>query len=571
MRAIFRWGLLALAFMSRCEAQIPAFPGAQGGGAAATGGRGGEVIEVTNLNDTGNGSLRACIEAKGARTCVFTVAGVIHVGVGMRVYNDNLTIAGQTAPGGGITLDGSHSRQQATLFISASNVIVRYLTLRMGEGPTHSPGPSTGDVAIEVANAKCHDIMIDHVSVSWWDNKGLVYVSNFVGPNNKITTQWSMFYESHAGHPVGPSISSNPNPGQGFDNLENDLDYHHDFLADIGHRIPQLWNRSSRWVNNIVYNWDYYASQLLGQVNGDFIGNKYKAGPLNRDARKHEIQASPNGTYENPGDPTLYLFGNIGPNLSDPGGDQWLMAAQITGENGKEMGPIPASWRRKEPLPTEPFPIVADSAEELDARVLPTVGNSLRLDCLGNWVAKRDSVDNRIIAEYRQGTSGEFYVSPDANHRIPAIDPGTPCEDSDHDGIPDAWEIAHHLNPKDPSDAKRLNPDGYTNLEHYLNGSQQSAQMTGELAEAMASMDSHALPQSTRMESLRREWLQFFYRIEAHVRRYRDYPLWLLSPFLFIVLCVVYAVRKLAGRRAKKVRLKPTKTRTNMGFARVVK
>ena len=549
IKALLRTSLVVLAIVARCNAQTPAFPGAQGGGAAAVGGRGGQAIEVTNLQDSGEGSLRACIEARGPRTCVFKVGGVIHVGVGMRVYNDNLTIAGQTAPGGGITVDGSHSSVQATLFVSASNVIVRYITIRMGDGPSHRPGPSTGDVAIEVANSKCHDIIFDHVSVSWWDNKGLVYVSNFIGPNTRITTEWSMFYESHAGHPVGPSISSNPNPGQGFDNLETDLDYHHNLFADIGHRIPQLWNKSSRWVNNIVYNWDFYASQMLGQVNGDFIGNKYKAGPLNHDAQPHEIEASPNGAWENKGTPSIYLFGNVGQNLSNPSGDQWTMAAQITGENGKEIGPIPAAWRRNDPLPALQFAIVADPALELDARVLSTVGNSLRLDCLGNWVSKRDAVDTRIVAEYRSGTIGDFYISEDVSHKIPAIEAGTACQDSDHDGIPDAWEIAHGLNPQDASDAKKLNPDGYTNLEHYLNGSPLSAQVAGVLGSTMAGVDP-VEPQSqpTMMESLRRQGLRLSYRVAARVRRSRGYISWLLAP---VILLFLLLLGRLFGHRRK--------------------
>ena len=371
-----RIGFIVLLLALPCRADVPAFPGAQGGGAAATGGRGGRVIEVTNLNDSGDGSLRACVTSEGARTCVFRVGGVIKVGDGIRAYKGDLTIAGQTAPGGGITLDGSNVTKQAVLFLSASNVIVRYLTIRVGNGPTHKPGPSTGAVAFQVANAQCHDIIFDHVTASWWDNKGLVFVSNYVGPNTKITTQWSMFYESHAGHPVGPSISSNPEKGQGFDNLETDLDFHHNFFSDIGHRIPQLWNRSTRWVNNITYNWDFYASQLLGQINADFVGNKYKAGPLNGQAQKSEIEATPKGAFENPGAPTLYLLGNIGPNQRNPGGDQWAMAAQISGENGKETGPIPRTWRRTEPLPAEQYPITADPAQELDAKILPTVGNS---------------------------------------------------------------------------------------------------------------------------------------------------------------------------------------------------
>jgi len=525
-----------------CRADVPAFPGAQGGGAAATGGRGGKVIEVTNLNDSGDGSLRACISAEGPRTCVFRVGGVIPVGVGLRAYKGDLTIAGQTAPGGGITLDGSKVTKQAVLFLSASNVIVRYLTIRVGNGPTHSPGPSTGAVAFQVANAQCHDIIFDHVTASWWDNKGLIFVSNYVGPNTKITTQWSMFYESHAGHPVGPSISSNPEKGQGFDNLETDLDYHHNLFSDIGHRIPQLWNRSTRWVNNIVYNWDFYASQLLGQINADFIGNKYKAGPLNGQAQKSEIEATSKGAFENPGAPTLYLLGNIGPNQRNPNGDQWVMAAQIRGENGKETGPIPRTWRRSEPLPAEPYPISADPAQELDTKILPTVGNSLRLDCDGKWVMRRDSVDQRIISEYKRGSEGDFYSYADFEHQIPWLVTGTACDDSDHDGIPDAWEKAHGLNPNDPTDAQKLNADGYTNLEHYLNGAGVAEMQFTDLADATGETgvgSNDASRTSTLSMRLQAGLIRFGYHIRARAARARSEMYWMIPTFAALLVVVI--------------------------------
>lgn len=539
-----RIGFIFILLALPCRADVPAFPGAQGGGAAATGGRGGRVIEVTNLNDSGDGSLRACVLAEGPRTCIFRVGGVIKVGDGIRAYKGDLTIAGQTAPGGGITLDGSNVTKQAVLFLSASNVIVRYLTIRIGNGPTHKPGPSTGGVAFQVANAQCHDIIFDHVTASWWDNKGLVFVSNYVGPNTKITTQWSMFYESHAGHPVGPSVSSNPEKGQGFDNLETDIDYHHNLFSDIGHRIPQLWNRSTRWVNNITYNWDFYASQLLGQVNADFINNKYKAGPLNGQAQKSEIEATPKGAFENPGAPTLYLFGNIGPNQRNPSGDQWAMAAQISGENGKETGPIPRTWRRAEPLPAEQYPITADPAQELDAKILPTVGNSLRLDCDGKWVMRRDSVDQRIISEYKKGTEGDFYSYADYEHQVPWIAAGEVCADSDHDGIPDAWEKAHGLNSSDPTDAQKLNTDGYTNLDHYLNGSvpaeTQFAALTelGDDAETGvgSSEAARTSPFSMRIQAA---VVRFGYHLRARAARARSEMYWMIPTFTAAVLVVI--------------------------------
>jgi hypothetical protein len=145
------------------------------------------------------------------------------------------------------------------------------------------------------------------------------------------------------------------------------------------------------------------------------------------------------------------------------------MANRITHENGSEIGPVPANWRRFSPLPTQPFPIVADNVNDLEAALFATVGDSQRLDCNGNWVFIRDSVDTRLVEEYKAGV-GIIPASERLVGGFPNIDPGTPCLDSDHDGIPDAWETAHGLNPKKPSDANKLNPDGYTNLEHFLNG-----------------------------------------------------------------------------------------------------
>jgi len=163
------------------------------------------------------------------------------------------------------------------------------------------------------------------------------------------------------------------------------------------------------------------------------------------------------------------MLSNKGPSQPNSSGDQWAMAAQITSYQGNPVGPIPTSWRRGKPMPTQQYPITVDDVNTLENILLPTVGASQRLDCNGNWVFNRDAVDARLISEYKAGT-GIIPTSETQVGGFPTIDPGTACPDSDHDGIPDAWEIANGLNPKDPSDGRKLNPDGYTNLEHFLNG-----------------------------------------------------------------------------------------------------
>jgi len=445
--------------------KAPAFPGAQGGGAASVGGRGGSVCEVTTLEDSGPNSLRDCLTRKGPRTVVFRVAGTINLLSGVRIYSPYLTIAGQAAPGGGILLSGKKMNGDSMIYVYTHDVVVRYVRLRVGTGPGHAPGPSTGCAGFFIGNFDVYNVILDHVSISWSDNKPITIWSNDGPGVHNLTVQWSMTNEGILKHSVGPTNGNSNGTTAAF----TDIDFHHNFFSDHSHRLPETTQKSMRWVNNISYNWSYFASATLGAQDSDFIGNLYKAGPLYQQAQKYELHFSEVANGWDNGPPSIYLLGNKGPNQPDPSGDQWAMANRITHENGNEIGPVPANWRRFSPLPTQPFPIVADNVNDLEAALFATVGDSQRLDCNGNWVFIRDSVDTRLVEEYKAGV-GIIPASERLVGGFPNIDPGTPCLDSDHDGIPDAWETAHGLNPKKPSDANKLNPDGYTNLEHFLNG-----------------------------------------------------------------------------------------------------
>jgi pectate lyase len=452
---------------------VPSFPGAEGGGALSVGGRGGRIIEVTNLNDEGSGSFRAAITESGPRIIVFRVAGVINLLSPIKVHNPYVTIAGQTAPGGGITLSGKQMSNGSQIAVYTHDIIIRYLTFRLGLGSGHSPGP--GGSCCVVLYAGSSSIVLDHLTISWWDNKGYVTYSNNPGhPIYNTTMQWSLMYESHADHPVGPLTDD----GSGEAPNDVNQDFHHNLFTNIGHRLPMINTKSVRWVNNIVYNYDYFAGLVQGGATCDFIGNKYKPGPLNRGNTYHEFgfnsNQSTNSPEKNmPGPPSTYLSGNIGPHQSDPNGDQWVMTAiDLADEGGGEtQSPIPVDWQRSTPLPAQEFPIMASPVENLDNILLPEVGNSRRLDENGNWVNKRDVVDKRIINEYQEGTTGDFFRVEDPDHTIPAIVAGTPYQDTDHDGMPDAWETAHGLNPEDASDGNEdADGDGYTNVEEFLNG-----------------------------------------------------------------------------------------------------
>jgi pectate lyase len=472
-------------------AQKPAFPEAQGGGASSVGGRGGEVKEVTNLQDSGPGSLRECLAAKGPRTCVFRVAGVITQHSDLNVSNPFLTIAGQTAPGE-IILGGPTNRGY-TLRISTHDVVIRYITISPDDFVA-VPGPSTGTLGFGVINGNNFNIILDHVTSRWAGNKMWITTSNYVGPNHLITTSWSLFYEPHAGHPVGPGTAGNPigcpnaPPDPSLENpcfsaLETDIDFHHNVFVNISHRIPEIDNKSTRWVNNLTFNWAFYAFAGLGGETLDLIANKWVRGNLNASAQAHEIHVTEQ-TPDVLGNPSVFISGNVGPNQPDPDGDQYLMVSRITGENGREDGPIPEGWRRRVPMPGTKFPIVVDSATSLDTILLPTVGNSQHLDCNGAWVFHRDDADKRIIAQYQSNSPGGFWPnditatgsaasplpSPEAPWQDRPVIVGAPCSESLHDGIPDQWKKLQNLSTTNRDLFKKVGTDGYTILEHYLDG-----------------------------------------------------------------------------------------------------
>ncbi len=474
---------------------LAAFPGAQGGGAPSLGGRGGKVMEVTTLADSGSGSLRACIEASGARNCVFRVAGIISPQSTLKVQNPLLTIACQTAPGE-IIIGGPKIAGDA-LFITTHDVIVRYCTFS-ADNIHVAAGPDTGTMNIEIANNNNYNIIFDHITTRWAGNKLWLALSNYVGPNHGITTQWSMFYEPHAAHPVGPGNGTNPgcvasSGSPCFSASEKDIDFHHNIFANMSHRIPESTNYSTRWINNIVYNWQYYASEWLGAMHVDEIGNKYVAGNLNPAAQKHEIHFTTNSPPL-PGNPSVYLHGNIGPNQSDPNGNQYNMAAEISGENGNETGTIPSGWIRTSPMAGTPIPIVPDSVTNLDSILLPTIGNSQHLDCNGNWVSHRDNADTRVINQYKNKSSGGFWpngITDAGATSIPTPSSGwtdqpvtnfSACAESQHDGIPDAWKSEHGLSTTDPNLHSEKASNGYTWLENYMNGPAGSASLINPAA-----------------------------------------------------------------------------------------
>lgn len=496
-----------------CQPTCPNFPGAQGGGAAGVGGRGGAIIEVTNLNDSGTGSLRACVTANGPRNCVFRVAGIIPVTSGdLRVDNPFLSVDGQTAPGqiiiGGPNTNGEVFR------ISTHDVTIQYVTISADNKNTLS-GPSSGTVGLTPTNCQCYNIVIDHVSTRWAGNKMLINVSNFVGPNRNISFQNSMLYEPHEGHPVGPGTSGNPlgcpnaapdpnlaNPC--FTTLEVQVDYHHDFFANIDHRIPENDNKSSAFISNIVYNWSFYANEWLGPETIDVVNNKFVPGNLNSGiagpggcssfgcagpAQTFPVHFSGNNSSELPTNggttvPSIYLAGNLCRGATSPATDQYSSCAnQISGENGNETGAIPSSWKRTS-IDPRTFPITQDAATTLDSLILPLVGNSQHLNCDGSFASHRDAADSRVINQYKVNGLGGFWPNgvsyvgqgtiptPSGTYVDQPITAGfTLCTESLHDGIADAWKTKFGLSLTDTGLGARINTkNGFSYYENYKYG-----------------------------------------------------------------------------------------------------
>ena len=291
------------------------------------------MIEVTNLNDSGAGSLRACVMATGPRTCVFRVAGLFPITSGdLRFSSPFLTVAGQTAPGEVIL--GGPNTGGALFGVSTHDVILRYVTLSPDNFNTAS-GPNTGTTSIWIVNCPgngtkssggCYNIMIDHVTTRWSGNKSWITTSNFTpggkngngtGPNHEITTQWSLDYEPHEGHPVGYGTATDETcvgtraNGNCLSPYEVNIDFHHNLLVNVHHRIPENSNGSTRWINNVIFNWGWYANEWLGAE----IYRRHQQQIHHRQSERSWRSGFPDPLHhEQPGNvraPSVYVAGNI--------------------------------------------------------------------------------------------------------------------------------------------------------------------------------------------------------------------------------------------------------------------
>jgi hypothetical protein len=455
------------------QASIPAFPGAEGGGAYSFGGRGGKVIVVTSLDDSGPGTLREACEQGGARTVVFNVAGIIRLKSPLMIRAPYITIAGQSAPGDGVCVAGE------SVWINTHDVIIRYMRFRRGETNVGRRDDAIGGNPIG-------NIMIDHVSASWGLDENMSMYRHMYNDSTgiqeqklgtvNITIQNSIFSESLDtwNHAFGSTLG-----GENCTFMRN-------LWADNAGRNPSIgWNGVFNFANNVMFNWVHRSTD-----GGDYralyniINNYYKPGPSTPKGTNigHRILKPESGRsklkYQVYG--RAYVNGNIVEGNEQVTKDNWDGGVQV--EELPNAGPYMADMRVNAPLPMPQITIMP--AQKAYDYVLENAGATL---------PKRDAVDARVVEQVR---TGKINALPNVKlpetqfkHRRLPIDSykqgiitdisqvggyptyaGTPYQDSDKDGMPDQYEKKNKLNPNDAADARQVRgKDGYTNIEEYLN------------------------------------------------------------------------------------------------------
>jgi pectate lyase len=459
----------------------PAFPGAEGWGAQSIGGRGGRVIEVTNLRDAGSGSLRACVEASNPRICVFRVNGIIRLRSSIEIRNPYLTIAGQTAPGSGIYIRSASTNEEGINGLIKfpeydssytgefpHDVIIRYLRIRHGRSPTQKFN-GTRPRNLDILSG--YNIIVDHVSSGWvQDNLMTIMAPDKDGlpPIQYITIQRTILAESLEGHSTGLNIQGEGD-GDRWKDVRN-ITVHHNLFADNGERNPRVTSAGAKVFNNVAYNWNNHVGSTIRGSVIDWINNYWKFGPNSKSTEilLHEDRPGNNMPLY-PSTPSIYIAGNIvDPEYPDSDIDNWPLYSL----RFNDFAALPGDYRRYTPLPSAPITETVQSAVEAYHSVLDDVGANKRLDCMGNWVFNLDLTDARVIDQVRNDTGFEKTLrDEDQVGGFPETSPAPACPDSDHDGMPDEWEQANGFNPTATEDnSQDADADGYTNIEEFLNG-----------------------------------------------------------------------------------------------------
>lgn len=453
------------------DGEARAFPGAEGGGMYTTGGRGGAVLHVTNLNDSGEGSLRWAVNQSGPRTIVFDVAGVIELQSQLQIKNGDVTIAGQTAPGDGICI------KNYTVNVNADNVIIRYLHFRLGD-----EGPNAGDGEDCIWGRYHSNIIIDHCSMSWSIDECASFYAN-----EYFTLQWCILTES-----MNDSAHSKGSHGYGGIWGGKDASFHHNMLANHHSRNPridhpEIYPDKGKYTYNfdlskrgnvdlrnlVIYNWGDNSSYGGEDGHFNFVNCYYKAGPDSK-GRHYFVDAYRDYTREvrdsdgkKTGEkvtvhyeyPVLFLAGNYHSSYTDITLDNSL---GVYCHNGGSPN-LTVSAHTVKGLGQMAAYTTTHSSEDGKDAVLNWAGDRLH----------RDSVDERAVNGFINNT-GRIINTPAEVGGWPEYTFSQDDEnirDSDSDGIPDWFEDQFGLDKTKGSDASKiwLDKNGrYTNLEMYL-------------------------------------------------------------------------------------------------------
>ena len=474
-KSIFAFSCWLLAFSCWAQAQTLAFPTAEGFGKYASGGRGGKVVEVTNLNDSGEGSLRWALTEAGKEnaTIVFRVSGIIDIGPNPQRKNErsiraklkNVTIAGQTAPGEGILLRGGKLNLGGS-----ENVIIRNIRSRLGvrediEGSKKERFIEGGAIGIE--NAR--NIMIDHCCFGWSGEENVTMYDN-----HYTTMQWCIIHEGlhDAGHKKGVR-------GYGCQWGGSPATFHHNLLTHNDSRSARINGASNpegdknvflEYINNVNYNWGrrnscYGGENEAGEGSShecNFIGNYYKPGPAHpQDNVFIELSQARKGKQLT--SPSIWYFdGNVMEGVKAK--DNWALVSNQTPFTIEQQ----KSGKRLQTTGYQDYLVKPESAKKAYRHVI---------ECAGT--IHRDAVERRIVEDVRsghpkyQGLSANkpgIIDSPADADGWPQYASAQPVVDNDHDGMADEWERANGLNPNDPEDRNKIiSKIGYTALEVYLN------------------------------------------------------------------------------------------------------
>jgi formylglycine-generating enzyme required for sulfatase activity/pectate lyase len=416
------------------EELLRAFPGAEGFGACTPGGQGGEVHFVTTLEDylPGKeapipGSLRAAVNAKGPRYVLFNVAGTIALKTDLWIRNPFITIAGQTAPGGGICV------KDYQVVLGTGDIILRHLRFRSGD--------ETRKEQMSIGIFGGHDSIIDHCSMTWATDE----VMSAFGAHN-LSVQWSIISEglSRSFHPKGEHSKGSILDGDGG------MTIHHCIYAHNSARNPRVNTIVLDFRNNVLYNWGYrggYTREAPCYMN--YVANYLKPGPSTRKSARTSL-------FE-PGDDMarVFLSGNLLDGYPEETKDNRLLIDPPRGVDRDAF--------RKVVIVDTLFaapPVETDTAEKACQRVL---------DGAGALLPRRDTADARLMEETRAGT-GRIIDSPKDVGGWPELATGVALPDTDSDGMPDAWEQGRGLDEQRPGDGlEDPDQDGYPNLEEFLN------------------------------------------------------------------------------------------------------